>query len=150
MPKLPSIITGPTMLADACTSQNLYRRCQGDTIYTSTTMMLDQKELHPGHFIHAIIAQGTCMIPVNHPSRAIKQKYSQTGASILGGDGGTRPPPIFRLGGRISNCPPHFFICSMKLELYKRREAARSYNSDYTSGEGRNVWNTSGMTFPKG
>ena len=35
------------------------------------------------------------------------------GASILGGMGDT-PSPIFRLGGRISNCPPHFFICSMK------------------------------------
>ena len=35
------------------------------------------------------------------------------GASILGAWGDTSPP-IFRLGGRISNCPPHFFICSMK------------------------------------
>ena len=30
------------------------------------------------------------------------------------GDGGDTSPPIFGLGGRISNCPPHFFICLMK------------------------------------
>ena len=33
-----------------------------------------------------------------------------------GGWGGHAPPPIFRLGGRISNCPPPpiFSLCSMK------------------------------------
>ena len=40
--------------------------------------------------------------------------HKQPGASILGGMGGTRPPQFLEWGGRISNCPPHFFICSMK------------------------------------
>ena len=53
------------------------------------------------------------------------------------------------LASLISLTPPIKHQRSNKLELYKRREAARSYNSDYTSIEERNVWNTSGMTFPR-
>ena len=36
------------------------------------------------------------------------------GRQSWGGWGGTRPPQFLEWGGRISNCPPHFFICSMK------------------------------------
>ena len=51
---------------------------------------------------------------INHTCSNTNVARTEAGASILGGMGGTRPPQFLEWGGRISNCPPHFFICSMK------------------------------------
>ena len=65
---------------------------------------------NPHHFAQ-VGRENSNSLPRN-PART--QTRGTTGASILGGMGGTRPPQFLEWGGRISNCPPHFFICSMK------------------------------------
>ena len=39
-----------------------------------------------------------------------RDEHIQARASIGGGRGGGRVPPLFRVGGQHRNCPPHFSV----------------------------------------
>ena len=72
-------------------------------------------------FLVGIIIFVLLVEKVNIFARKIMVTFSARNTNIKGrqswgGDGGdTSPPPQFLdWGGRISNCSPHFFICSMK------------------------------------
>ena len=49
-------------------------------------------------------------VTLDHEDQHLLVHLALTGASILGGgDGGTRPPPIFRLGDEYLIVPPPIF-----------------------------------------